>query len=59
MKEYGMFVAVDNGECSLTADETPETEPRYKHTGLYDYNGTPIYRVAEKVPMGFHYPNEK
>lgn len=38
---------------SVTAKETPETEPETLDTGLVDQYGRPIKRRSQRVKMGF------
>lgn len=31
-----------------------EDDPAPKPTGLVDASGTPLYRLSERIPIGFH-----
>lgn len=37
----------------MTADIVILDESEFEATGLLDVNGTPLYRLRERVPFGF------
>ncbi len=39
---------VSEGSITVIEDDYPE------YTGLVDHRGTPIYKVRDKLPVGFH-----
>jgi hypothetical protein len=50
-------IAVDysfGGEPALTADTIHEGGDGPVPTGLLNADGVPLYRVPERVPLGFH-----
>lgn len=51
----GFYVSFDeDGDECHTADTVVEEDQVEKHfTGLYTERGDPIYRVVERVPLGF------
>lgn len=51
----GAFISFDDdGRISATAEDIilPDDE-RPQQTGLFDANGTPLYRVRERIKFGF------
>jgi hypothetical protein len=41
-------------DYSMVADTVIEADKSPQKTGLVDQHGTPIYRVRDYVPFGFH-----
>lgn len=47
-----------NNDLSVTAHEMIITDDSPVPVGLVDAHGHPIYRIAERVPIGFQAPKQ-
>lgn len=48
-----------DGYLSITASEVVESDCEPQPSGLYDASGQALYRVPERVPMGFAAPRAR
>lgn len=56
MPRYVPFRAYDEGDYSTERQSftVHDEDAAPVATGLYDANGVPLYRLPDRVPLGFH-----